>query len=357
MDIIKATKKYEAWMAQHIAIVKADLRFKHDQMAASPFRFLRATYYRWAQVWPEFCSDLADAPRVLAIGDLHVENFGTWRDIEGRLIWGVNDFDEASELSYTNDLVRLAVSAMLATSENQLRISPIDSCEAILAGYMRGMSQGGRPYVLSENHCWLRDIAESELRDPVHFWKKMDTLPAAKAVPLSAHQAMRRLLPADNLKVRIVSRRAGLGSLGRQRFVALADWAGGRIAREAKALLPSACHWASDAKRPAEIMYQVIVDQSVRCPDPFVRLFGHWIVRRLSPHCSRVELAALPAQREELKLLQAMGFETANVHLATRPARRVILRDLGRRKPDWLYSAARQMRKAVEHDWKEWKNQ
>jgi len=32
---------------------------------------------------------------VLAVGDLHVENFGTWRDAEGRLIWGVNDFDES----------------------------------------------------------------------------------------------------------------------------------------------------------------------------------------------------------------------------------------------------------------------
>jgi uncharacterized protein (DUF2252 family) len=24
-----------------------------------------------------------------------VENFGAWRDVEGRLIWGINDFDEA----------------------------------------------------------------------------------------------------------------------------------------------------------------------------------------------------------------------------------------------------------------------
>ena len=57
---------------------------------------------------------LARAPRALAVGDLHVENFGTWRDVEGRLIWGINDFDEAWRLPYTNDLVRLATSALLA---------------------------------------------------------------------------------------------------------------------------------------------------------------------------------------------------------------------------------------------------
>ena len=69
MDIIKATKKYEQWVAERIPVVKRDLRFKHEQMALSPFRFLRATYYRWAQLWPEICADFAQAPVVLAVGD------------------------------------------------------------------------------------------------------------------------------------------------------------------------------------------------------------------------------------------------------------------------------------------------
>ena len=48
--------------------------------------------------------------KLKGVGDLHVENFGTWRDVEGRLVWGVNDFDEAYALPYTNDLVRLVAS-------------------------------------------------------------------------------------------------------------------------------------------------------------------------------------------------------------------------------------------------------
>ncbi len=48
------------------------------------------------------------------MGDLHIENFGTWRDLEGRLIWGINDVDEAYPVRYPNDLVRLAASAFLA---------------------------------------------------------------------------------------------------------------------------------------------------------------------------------------------------------------------------------------------------
>ena len=50
---------------------------------------------------------------LLAVGDLHVENFGVWRDSQQRLVWGINDFDDACELPFTSDLVRLAASALL----------------------------------------------------------------------------------------------------------------------------------------------------------------------------------------------------------------------------------------------------
>ncbi len=46
--------------------------------------------------------EVARAPQIVAVGDLHVGSFGTWRDGEGRLCWGVDDFDEAYPLPYTN---------------------------------------------------------------------------------------------------------------------------------------------------------------------------------------------------------------------------------------------------------------
>ena len=55
-----------------------------------------------------------DAPQVLCVGDLHLENFGTWRDADGRFVWGVNDFDEAAAMPFVLDLVRLATSIRLA---------------------------------------------------------------------------------------------------------------------------------------------------------------------------------------------------------------------------------------------------
>src|ERR1700728_1559350 len=113
VDVRSATSSYETWMRSCTKVIQADLRSKHKQMRESPFQFLRGTFYRWAQLWPSVCADLCDAPKVLAVGDLHVNSFGTWRDAEGRLCWGVDDFDEAYSLADTNDLVRLAGSLTL----------------------------------------------------------------------------------------------------------------------------------------------------------------------------------------------------------------------------------------------------
>jgi hypothetical protein len=356
MRIKKATKKYETWLAKNITIVPADLALKHTRMAEDMFQFLRATFYRWVQVWPQVCPDLARAPRVLAVGDLHVENFGTWRDREGRLIWGVNDFDEAYPMPYTNDLVRLAVSAHLAISANHLALDHEEACAALLAGYREGLESGGKPFVLEESNKWLREAATGELRDPVHFWGKMSALPSVHGeVPKSARKAMEDLLPAPALAYRVAHRVAGLGSLGRERFVALADWEGGCVAREAKALLPSACYWAKDGTGSKKIFYEEIITTASRALDPYVHLRGRWIVRRLAPHCSRIEMAAIPKKRDEERLLHSMGYETANIHWGSKPAIKNVRRDLAKRKPGWLHEAAKKMLDAVRKDWEEWR--
>ena len=105
---------YEAWLTTQCDVVPDDIAEKHKQMKESAFVFLRATYFRWAKQIGKVCPQLMDAPQILSVGDLHLENFGTWRDGDGRLVWGVNDFDEAAVMPYPLDLVRLAASIRLA---------------------------------------------------------------------------------------------------------------------------------------------------------------------------------------------------------------------------------------------------
>src|SRR5262245_43756388 len=125
MTIEKAAQKYEAWLSRQIPLIQGDLELKRTRMREGPFSFLRATFYRWAQTFPQICTRLMKAPELLGVGDLHVENFGTWRDIEGRLIWGVNDFDEACRMPYTVDLARLVTSAHLAIDGDHLQLSKV----------------------------------------------------------------------------------------------------------------------------------------------------------------------------------------------------------------------------------------
>ncbi len=350
MKFARATEKYEAWLGRQLRIVPEDLAFKHHEMRSAVFPFLRATYYRWAQIWTEVCPPEARAPKVLAVGDLHVENFGTWRDLEGRLIWGINDFDEVWRLPYTNDLIRLATSALLAG----MACEPKAAIEAILKGYVDGVEAGGRPFVLAEHHTVLRGMAAHRLHDPEGYWAKLHALPDSKKPPAAgALKAIARLMPERRMRWRTVHRVAGLGSLGRERWVGIADWHGGSVAREAKALAPSACVWAEDGDGKAPILYQKMLDTAVRCRDPFVRLEKRWIVRRLAPDCSRIELSALPKERDEMRLLHVMGFETANVHLGSaRP--RALNADLRKRPAGWLFRAARAMVEAVRADFKEY---
>ncbi len=356
MNIAKATARYEDWLGGYVELVKSDLELKHELMAKSAFLFFRATFYRWIQIWPEICPLPAAAPNVLAVGDLHVENFGTWRDSEGRLVWGVNDFDEATTLPYTIDLVRLTASAILAAQEGHLHLTPKHAHTAVLEGYTESLSSSGHPFVLAENNHWLRDIATNVLRDPEHFWKAIDSYPRRAAKPPSKAVALlKKMMPQKKLEYRLVRRIAGMGSLGRVRIVAVAEWEGGRIAREAKSLAPSVAYLTGAVKGTPRICYDAILRRAIRCPDPWVRVKGPWIVRRLAPYCSRIELGFLPEKRDELTLLHAMGFETANIHLGTKNARKGIQRHLKTMKGDWLSAAAKNMVAAVMKDWRAWR--
>ena len=91
------------------------IRRKYRKMAADPFAFYRGSA-------PLFYADAAerDDPwadertgRVWIQGDLHAENFGTYMDGEGHLVFDVNDFDEAYLGHFTWDLQRLVASVAL----------------------------------------------------------------------------------------------------------------------------------------------------------------------------------------------------------------------------------------------------
>jgi hypothetical protein len=354
-DIATATANFEKWAARHVKLIASDVKLKHRLMTTSPFPFLRATFYRWAQWWPMVCPDLAHAPQVLAVGDLHVENYGTWRDLEGRLIWGVNDFDEAYPASYAADLVRLTSSAYLAVDEEHLSVSKKQAWKAIESGYRDAIAKGGGAFVLAEHHRWLRLVALNKLRDPVLFWDKILACPKYKGnLPKDVLKLVHATLPVRTFNFEMKSRIAGLGSLGHPRVLSLATWDGAHIVREAKQLTPSAWIWArhlSDTK----ILSRKLVESAIRLRDPHVHFAEHWIVRRLAPDCCHIEISTLPRERDEEKLLYYMGWETANIHFGSPRGIPAVRSDLAKRKGRWLHKAAKSMLEVTLEDWHHWR--
>jgi len=148
LSITAATLAYERWLGERIDPVGSDLALKHALMSQSLPSFLRGTYYHWAFLWPQVCPKLSSAPKLLAVGDVHLANFGTWRDAEGRLVWGVNDLDEAAKMPYAADLVRLATSALVGRREGTLALSGTHVIEAIIEGYPAASTREGR------HLCW-----------------------------------------------------------------------------------------------------------------------------------------------------------------------------------------------------------
>ena len=170
-------------------MVESDIEDKHDRMLKSAFVFLRATFFRWAKRIKATCPELGDAPQVLSVGDTHVENYGTWRDGDGRLVWGINDFDEAASIPYPFDLVRLATSARLA---QRYPSEAVRSPRQFLGGYVRGLSNP-RPTLLDEHETWMRPYVALSEKDRKSFWREVECYSVADP-PEKVFSGLRRSL-------------------------------------------------------------------------------------------------------------------------------------------------------------------
>lgn len=118
------------------------LLLKYKLMTQNPFAFLRATCHLFYEDWPAF-SPLDEAPPVWICGDLHLQNFGSYRGDNRFVYFGINDFDESALAPCTWDLARLLVSILLAG--HILKINKTKNralCEYVLDVYTKTLRNG-----------------------------------------------------------------------------------------------------------------------------------------------------------------------------------------------------------------------
>lgn len=345
--IEKDVAAYEKWLRKQCDVVEADLDAKHDRMRESAFDFLRATYFRWARTIEELCPSVAAAPQALCIGDIHVENYGTWRDADGRLVWGVNDFDEAAVMPYALDILRLATSATLAP---ELSFPVDDVAAAILRGYARGL-ESPRAVLLDEDSLWLRPYVNPTVKSNGKFWKELEACPDSKP-PEKVKKALKGALPDGSTVLRFATRSKGGGSLGRPRHLVIATWNSGRVVREAKSHVPSAWTWAHEALEESSRGLQAAFGP-YRSPDPHLQIQARFVLRRIAPDSRKIDIDDVQANGLTEELLVAMAADLAAVHAASIKAGR-IADDLQVRPAHWLQEATAATKEAVIRDFNDY---
>lgn len=326
-DPVAATAAYERWLANRIPVVPEDLELKHRELAADPLRFLRGTYYLWLERVAELAPIVLDGPQVPAVGDLHVQNFGTWLDHRGVRRWGVNDLDELAWGSPALDLLRLAVSAVLTP---QVSISPKRICRLLLDTW--STAKPGRAVDLADPGAeHLRALVPKETDADRYYGKLREGAPADPSVLPAGVQAAVQI---DNASWH--HRQAGTGSLGHQRMVAV----GKDIAREVKVVGPPTAGYVPIGAQSDDLLYGRVLS-AVRGPYPMRRIDG-WQLRALSPDVERITIESLRPKAVEL-VLTSMARAAADVHGVIPHHLHDARRHVETLPPTWLLDATQQL--------------
>ncbi|MCY7396439.1 MAG: DUF2252 domain-containing protein [Nocardioides sp.] len=142
-------------------------RTKFRKMAADPFAFYRGTACLFYADMADLEDQWADerTARVWIHGDLHAENFGTYMNADGVLVFDVNDFDEASLGHFSWDVRRFVASLALLGWRKAL---PQEAVEDLVRAFLRAYVVQVQHYVdgADDTEFALRlDNAEGALKD------------------------------------------------------------------------------------------------------------------------------------------------------------------------------------------------
>ncbi|AKT36851.1 DUF2252 domain-containing protein [Chondromyces crocatus] len=240
---------------------------KYAAMSASPFAFFRGSNHLY---WRDLGASPARFPyggqpstRAVLAGDMHVDNMGAFDDAEGKVVYALNDLDQAVLADYQLDVWRLAISIVLVARANGGFTSADEATvvDAFSEAYLDAMkayaasdAERTRTFTEATTYGRLNDFLD-DVRDRKSRKKMLDEwtvkqsgvrvlatashpdlgpvtpeveaelraqIPAYRARQLGGSSP-----PASHFQVKSVARRlhAGLGSLGVARYYVLVEGA------------------------------------------------------------------------------------------------------------------------------------
>jgi uncharacterized protein (DUF2252 family) len=321
------------------------LKLKYQAMAKDAFVFLRGTCHLFYEDLP-IEGAFRDAPPVWSCGDLHLQNFGSFKGDDRLVYFDVNDFDEALLAPCTWDITRLMTSVIVGA--HTLNISDEDAielCRYFLETYTHELSTGKDRTVHGEISTGLvkelliglktrrrKDFLDerTEIKSKVRSLKSIPdkTKPATEAERAKVIEAINQCglqhpEPAFYQVLDVMHRIAGTGSLGLDRYVILVEGNGSpnqNYLLDLKLSRPSSLQpytpypqpdWKSEAHRITAIQ-----DRFQESPpallEPLTIADQSYVLRELQPTADRVDLDKSNGKIKRLKkVIKTMAEVTA----------------------------------------------
>lgn len=317
------------------------LKIKYQKMRSTPFAFLRGTchlfYDRWASVQVG-----KSAPVTWLCGDLHLENFGSYKGNNRLAYFDLNDFDEAALAPASWELVRMLTSLRVATESMSVSQDEVRSlCLGFLNSYAGALALGKAYWIESETaHGLIRALLDSlKNRQRARFLATRTLLKGKQrilkldggralvvgdaqrqaVVTMMARFAKTQTQPEFFSVLDVARRVAGTGSLGLDRYTILVNGKGfphGHYVLDLKQSLASSVaahfemlqpHWKSQAHRIVGIQHRMQA-VSVALLQPVRFNGGTYVLRELQPSEDRITLDRSHHTLDEFReVLAAMG--------------------------------------------------
>ncbi len=343
------------------------MRMKINRMAESPFAFFRGSFHLFAA--DVVAGEIAALPSASEaateldlVGDIHSENYGTFKAADGAIHYDVNDFDETTSGRITFDVCRFAANSVLAAQAMSLSLE--SQAEAVLAGLGRYcyVIQSGQKkskhYDLdyaekSPGDC--SDIAnlirqEADVKRSKFIADVTEDTPEGRRIRRSltkyfdlpdAEKAQVHRLVADlqntwkNIELPkrffdlhdVCGRISGIGSMGRHRFVALVSGKGHAEYRNVLLEFKEARTSALDlARGRAELTCAGRAEKVITCQRQSQAVSSAYLgwardgemsfqVREISPHAERVDWKKLKTPAQFFDVLKVQSEILGRIHL------------------------------------------
>ena len=300
------------------------LALKYRAMRSSTFGFLRGSCHLFYDRLPRG-GVFKSAPPVWVCGDLHLENFGSYKGDNRQVYFDVNDFDESALAPASWDLARFLTSLQIGMEAAAMREATVEAlCQTFVDAYASSLASGKAYWVERETAQGLvrelldglRERKRASFLDSRTFVKRgrrMLLTDGGKALPVDSAQraavesfmqefADSQPQPAFYRVLDVARRVAGTGSLGVDRFAILVQGKGspeGNYLLDLKQAMPSSLvphlklaqpRWKSEAHRVVELQRrQQAVSMAFLDPVRFTE--APYVLRALQPSEDRVRLA------------------------------------------------------------------